>query len=90
MRRGEDKYPLQTMAEKINLSRIFCDSLVKLGLLKTFTHFYTPTVVYNLMSLLGSNIFNWDNLFDNLDVKSFLDDNFILPNEYTGFPFVDK
>ena len=90
MRRGEDKYPLRTMTEKINLLRIFPDPFVKPALLKTSADFDTLTVVYNLMNLIGSNIFNLNKLFNSLDVKVFLDDNLIFPCEYTASPFVNK
>ena len=78
------------MTEKINLSRIFRDPLVKPALLKTSAHLDTPTVVYNLVNLLGFNVFNLKKLFNNLNVKVFLDKNFILPCEYTVSLFGDK
>ena len=70
------------MTEKTNFSSIFPDPLVKPVFLKTSPHFDTATVVYTLTNPLGSNIFNFNNFnkyVNNLDVKVFLDDNFILP-----------
>ena len=70
------------MTEKTNFSSIFPDSLVKPVFLKTSPHFDTATVVYTLINPLGSNIFNFNNFnkyVNNLDVKVFLDHNFILP-----------
>ena len=89
-KREEDKYPLQTMTKKINFSCIFPDPLVQPALLKTSPHFDTATVVCTLINPLGSNIFNCNKYVNNLDVKVFLDDNFILPYEYAASPFADK
>ena len=39
---------------------------------------------------LGSNIFNFNEIVNNLDMKVFLDDNFILPYDHTASFFADK
>ena len=87
---GGDKYPLRTMTEKVNLSCIFPHPLVKPAFLKTSPHFDTATVVYTLINPLGSNNFNFNRYVNNLDVKVFVDDNFIFPYEYAASLFADK
>ena len=39
---------------------------------------------------LGSNIFNFNEIVNNLDMKVFLDDNFILPYDHAASSFADK
>ena len=39
---------------------------------------------------LGSNIFNFNEFVNNLDMKVFLDDNFILPYDHAASFFADK
>ena len=39
---------------------------------------------------LGSNIFNFNEFVNNLDMKVFLDDNFILPYDHAASLFADK
>ena len=49
--------------ENINTSCIFHDPLVVAALPNTFAHFGTPTVVYTLMDLVESKIFNLLNFY---------------------------
>ena len=42
------------------------------------------------MNPLEPNIFNFNKFLNNLDVKVFMDDNFILSYEYAASPFADK
>ena len=77
------------MIEKINLSCIFPHPLVKPAFFKT-SHFDTATVVYTSINPLGSNIFNFNKYVNDLNMKVFLDDNFIFPYGDAASPFADK
>ena len=77
------------MIEKINLSYIFPHPLVKPAFFKT-SHFDTATVVYTSINPLGSNIFNFNKYVNDLNMKVFLDENFIFPYGDAASPFADK
>ena len=64
--------------------------MVKVTLPNASAQFDTPTMVYTLMTPVGSKIFNFNKFVNNRDVMVFYDDNFILLYEYTASPFVDK
>ena len=65
--------------EKINLSRIFHDPLVKAALPNTSAHLHTPTAVYTLTNAIGSKIFNFNKFVNDFDVKAFMGNSYNLP-----------
>ena len=64
--------------EKINLSPIFRDPLVKAALPKTSFHFDAPPLVNTLINLIVSKIFSFHKFVNNFNEDIFLDDYFIL------------
>lgn len=76
--------------KKINLSRIFYDLLVKVGLPNTSSHFDTPTMIYTLLTPIGFKTIIFNEFISNVDAKAFLDDNCTLSCDCAGSPFVDK
>ena len=64
--------------EKINLSPIFRDPLVKAALPKTSFHFDAPALVNTLINLRVSKMFSFHKFVNNFNEDIFLDDYFIL------------
>ena len=76
--------------EKINLSPILLNLLIKEALPNTSAYFNIPTNVYNMPNAIGSKIFIFNKFLDSLDMMAFLDDNFTLPYDCAGYPIFDK
>ena len=54
------------------------------------TNFDDHTPVYSLMNPMISNIFKFNLIAHNLDVKTFLQGKWILPHNCESFDFMDK
>ena len=76
--------------EKIILSQIFHNPLVKVAATNTYVHFHNLYVVYALINPVEPKTFNFNKFVGNLDVLELLDDNSILRCDCTVFPFADK
>ena len=71
------------------MPHIFHDLSVKACLLIDIK-FDDPIVIYSLINLRRSKICNFDKFIHNLDVKAFLQDNYISPSDCEGSGFRDK
>ena len=66
------------------------DPSVKVDLPGTYAQFDLPPMVYIVMNRIRSKTFIFNKFVKNLDMKTFLDDNFTLLCDGTVYPFVEK
>ena len=76
--------------EKINLSRILNDPIIKSSVPLSAKKFERPTVIYKLSQNIGSKIFNFNKFVSSLNITGSPNDLSALPCKCNNSPYTDQ